>query len=111
VDQSSIFSERRAKPRIWCSYPAKVSGQDASGRAFEESAALDNLSASGLLIHLRTEIQPEANLSIVFRASRTSPLGQGKGPVIAVEGIVLRTQKQEDGFFGVAVKIHNHRFL
>ena len=72
---------------------------------------MDNLSASGLFIRLRTEIQPEANLSIVFRCSRTSPLGQGKGPLIVVEGIVVRSQKQLNGFFGVAVKIRNHRFL
>ena len=111
MDQSSYLSERRSKPRIVCSYPAKVTGNDIHGRAFDESTALDNLSASGLFIHLRTEIQPEANLSIVFRAAKTSPLGLGKGPLIAVEGIVVRAQEQGDGFFGVAVKFRNHRFL
>ena len=87
-----------------CAYPAKVSGKDVNGRPFDESTALDNLSSSGLFIHLRTAIQPEANLSIVFRASKTAPLvGQGKGPLIAVGGNVVRTQKLGDGFYGVAI--------
>jgi len=112
MDQSSVISERRTKARLWCSYPAKVSGRDSSGKEFEETTTLDNLSASGVLLHLRTEIKPEANLSVVFRASKTAPLvGDGKGPLIAIEGRVIRTEKHLDGLFGVAVKIHTHRFL
>jgi hypothetical protein len=111
VDRSSFFSERRAKPRILCSYPAKVSGRDASGRAFDESTALDNLSSNGLFLHLRTEIPAETIISVIFRFSKTAALGQGKGPLIAVDGVVVRSQKEANGIFGVAVKIQNHRFL
>lgn len=104
-------TERRIKPRINCAYPAKVSGQDSSGRLFDESTTIDNISSSGLHVLLKKEIQPKAGLAVIFRFSKTSPLGKGTGPLIAVEGNVVRIQKQMDGTYSVAIKIQNHRFL
>ena len=103
--------ERRSKPRISCAYPARVNGNDGSGRPIEESTTIDNISASGLHLLLRSEFPLQAGLAIVFRFSKTSPLGKGTGPLVAVEGSVVRIQKQMDGFYSVAIKIQNPRFL
>jgi hypothetical protein len=105
------FPERRAKPRIRCTYPARVRGQDSSGRLFSEDTLVDNISAEGMYLRLKTEINPEILLSIVFRFTKTAPLGEGRGALVSVEGQTVRAQKQSDGAFGVAVKIQNHHFL
>ena len=112
MEPTYIQPERREKPRIHCAYPAKVSGTAAGGASFEESTFINDLSASGLFLRLKTEIVPQSGLSVVFRVSKSAPLvGQGRGPLIAVEGSVVRAQVQQDGTFGVAVKIQSPRFL
>ncbi len=104
-------TERRAKPRIKCAYPARVMGQDISGNLFSEDTIIDNISAGGIFLRLRTETRPEIGLSVVFRFTKTAPLGEGRGALVSVAGRVLRAQKQPDGVLGVAVKIQTHHFL
>jgi hypothetical protein len=111
MDLSVIQPERRLKPRICCAFPAKVTSQNISGIVFDETTSIDNLSASGLHLRLRQEVPLNSGMAIIFRCTKTSPLGKGSGPLIAVEGHAVRIMKQTDGFYSVAVKILNHRFL
>jgi hypothetical protein len=105
------FIERRSKPRIECSYPAIVQGWDAAGRKFRTNAILTNLSATGLCLVLKSEIQPGKDLFVLFRCSSTGPLGKDKAPLIAVDGNIVRTDRPVPGLHTVAVKIHRNRFL
>ena len=103
--------ERRSKPRIICAYPARVTWQDSGGRTFDENTTIDNISASGMHMLLKADLPLRSGLAVLFRFSKTSPLGKGAGALVAIEGSVVRIQKQMDGYFSVAVKIQNHRFL
>ena len=103
--------ERRSKPRIDCSYPAIVQGLDARGRKFRTNATLTNLSANGLHLVLRSDIQPDNNLFVLFRCSRTGPLGKQKAPLIAVEGEIIRSERPGPGMHKLALKILHNRFL
>ncbi len=108
---ASQILERRSKPRIDCSYPAIVQGQDANGRKFRENTTLSNFSAIGLCFLLKTEVQPGKDLFVLFRCSSTGPLGKGKAPLIAVDGNVTRSHQATQGVRTVALKIRRNRFL
>ena len=103
--------ERRSKPRIFCAYPAKVTGKDLAGKLIDENTTIDNISANGLHLLLKADIPVKSDLAVVFRFSKTAPLGKGTGPLVAIEGNVVRIQKQMDGTYSVAIKIQSHRFL
>jgi hypothetical protein len=103
--------ERRSKPRIDCSYPAIVQGWDAGGRKFRTNAILTNLSATGLCLVLKSEVQPGKDLFVLFRCSKTGPLGKGKAPLIAVDGNIVRSNQPMQGMHTIAVKINRNRFL
>ena len=104
-------TERRLKPRIDCSYPAIVQGWDANGRKFRTNAILTSLSASGLCLVFKSEIQPGNDMFVLFRCSSTGPLGKDKAPLIAVEGNIVRTNRPFEGLHSVALRIHRNRFL
>ena len=103
--------ERRAKPRIDCCYPAIVQGLDARGHKFRTSATLTNLSANGLHLVFMADVQPDNNLFVLFRCSKTGPLGKEKAPLIAVEGEVIRSERPAPGMHRLALKITHNRFL
>ena len=103
--------ERRLKPRIECFYPAIVQGQDANGKKFRVNATLTNISATGLCLLLKPEVQSKPDLFVLFRCSSTGPLGKGKAPLIAVEGNIVRSGSSLKGMREVAVKIRRNRFL
>ncbi len=103
--------ERRSKPRMDCSYPAIVQGRDATGLKFRQEALLTNLSASGLCLEVNSEFQPGKDMFVLFRWSRTGPLGKDRAPLVAVQGEILRSEQSEPGMQTVALKIHRNRFL
>ncbi len=106
------ISERRAKPRIDCSYPAIIQGRDASGQKFRVDATLTSLSASGLCLTLKTDLVPYNNhLFVLFRCSSTGPLRDGKSPLIAVNGNIVRFIHPPGGKRTMGVQIHHSRFL
>ena len=108
---SSSISERRAKPRIDFAYPALVRGHQVSGGKFETQAVLSNMSANGMFLeHLENSIQEGDDLFIVVRLS-SSQQAEQDAPQIAAQGRVVRIERQSNGRFGVAVNLHNHRFL
>jgi hypothetical protein len=104
-------TDRRAKARISCSYPAVVQGWDTSGRKFRTNATLTNLSASGVCLVLSAEIQTARRLFVLFRCSSTGPLGKTMAPLIAMETKLVRTEPSSSGMQVVALKIQRNRFL
>ena len=110
TDQHAASYERRGKPRIECSYPALVRVHNTSGSKYESQAILSNMSASGMYLNMDQHIEKGDSLFIVVRLSSTSA-EQNQAPQIAAQGHVVRIEVQPDGAFGVAVNLHNHRFL
>ena len=103
--------ERRRQQRLYERFPAVVRCVDGRGEVFHINAALDNISAGGLYLRLRHEVGEGAQLSLVTRITTAATEGEVRGPVVAIEGRVLRAEPQPDGQCGVAVAILHHKFL
>ncbi len=102
--------ERRKEPRLDLPFPATIRGVDAHGERFEEEAVLDSFSAHGLHVRLWRPIMHGSRLFICVKLW----LGQGseaRGARIALQGNVLRSERQPDGRCGIAVGFDRHRFL
>src|SRR5262245_36072589 len=97
--------ERRGKPRLTDSLPARVWGVDSDGEMVCLDCRLDNLSASGLFVRMPCQIKLRSQISLVVR------LLNGSGAMAAIRGKVLRDEPQLDGSRGIAVRITEHRFL
>jgi hypothetical protein len=97
--------ERRRKPRLNDSLPARVWGIDNDGEMFGFDARVDNMSSSGLFLKISRPLKVSSQISLVVR------LINGSGVMAAIKGKVLRDEPQLDGSRGIAVKITEHRFL
>ncbi len=102
--------ERRRKPRINCQYQATVHGQDAKGKKFEETAKLANLSATGLYLWLKRDVQIGQKIFVIVLLN-SEFAREATTPRIATNGIITRVEPQSDGVMGVAVKFQRYRFL
>ena len=100
------LQERRSKPRIYEPFPAVVVGVDGGG-VFEAETFTENFSAAGLYLRLRQRLEPGATLFIVVHMPTS---GEGACRV-AVHGVVLRSELQEGGACGLAVRFMHHKFL
>ena len=99
------FFERRRKPRLNDSLPARVWGIDQDGELLSLDSQLDNISPSGLFLRIPRQLKIASQISLVVR------LVNGSGVMAAIRGKVLRDEPQLDGTRGIAVKITQHRFL
>jgi PilZ domain len=86
-----------------------VRGVDVSGEAFEIHTVLDNFSASGLYVRLQRRVDPGMKLFAIVRVSASGP--EVPAPRVAVRGVVLRTEPQPNGTWGVAIRFTRYRFL
>ncbi len=114
VEQQSKASqviERRAKRRIYASYPAIMQGKDADGKKVRANATLINFSSTGLCLILKPQIHLQGEVFVLFRCSVTGPLGKVKAPLIAIQGNVIRSSTTAQGMQSMAVKICHSRFL
>lgn len=102
--------ERRRKPRIFEPFRATVHGVDVQGEAFMEAAVLTDLSAGGLHLNLRRRVEVGAELMIVSRLTRSSSKTD-LGPLVAMNGTVLRAECAQGDACGVAVELTHKRFL
>ena len=100
---SSKRRERRVKPRVNDSLPARVWGIDTEGEMLSLDCQLDNLSASGLYLRLPWQLKLSSQISLVVQLL--------SGSTAAIRGKVLRDDPQLDGSRGIAVKITEHRIL
>ena len=106
--QPVMMYERRAKPRLACSYPARVSGYTGAMK-FEARAVLANMSASGMYLRMKRRLELNEPVFILVRLS-TSELNTDATPRIAANGSVVRVEPKSDGTYGVAVRLDNHQF-
>ena len=109
--KGSQVIERRAKRRIYASYPAIVQGKDANGKKIRANATLINFSSIGLCLILKPQIHLQDELFVLFRCSVTGSLGKVKVPIIAIRGNAIRSSMTALGMQSVAVKIRRSRFL
>ena len=107
VDKSA---ERRSKPRLQVSCAALVRACDATSQRIEEDAFLDNVSASGIHLHLSHPIERGSRLFVLFRLS-TLPFDQERAPRIAARGVVIRAEPQPEGTFGLGLKLERYRLV
>lgn len=97
-------------PRIYYPFPAKVSGIDERGGAFEVDATVDNMCAKGLYLRLSWRIKVGAKISIIVRLSTTAEAA-AEAPQVKIDGVVLRMEENNVGACGIGVKFERHRFL
>lgn len=102
--------DRRAKPRIACSFPACVHVRNHSGIKYEAQAVLKNMSASGVYLRMKRKTELNETLYIFVKISARH-YNQNRGPKIAVQGKVVRIDPIPDGEFGIAVRLDNFWFL
>jgi hypothetical protein len=111
-DSSSGFDnrERRQMPRLYYPFPAKVSGVDERGRAFEVDTTVDNMCANGLYLTLAWKIKVGAKISVIVRFAAT-PVNTERAAQVKIDGVVLRLEEKYSGTCGVGVRFERHRFL
>jgi len=97
--------ERRGKPRLSDSMPARVWGIDREGEMVSLDCRVENLSSSGLFLRMPCKIKLRSQISLIVR------LLNGSGSMAAIKGKVLRDEPQLDGSRGIAVRITEHSFL
>ena len=107
---SYVGPERRGKSRLyWCG-AAMARGVEMGGGQFETNAVIDDISASGLHIRLGKRVEPGATLFLTMRFTNPSAV-VARGPLIAIQGRVLRVEELPEGDFGVALAIEQHEFV
>ncbi len=103
-------AERRNKPRLVGPFFVTVHGIDAGGETFESHSFIDNMSACGLYLRLKQHIEPGMTLFLITSFS-TAQRVEGFAPLLALHGLVLRTELTASGECGVAVALSHYRFL
>jgi hypothetical protein len=91
-----------------CDYPAIVEGYETSGNKYSENARLANLSAGGLYMWTQRSFEPGVKLSVTILLA--NPAGDEPPPRLATKGVVMRTEPQTDGSYGIALKFNHYRF-
>jgi len=102
-------TDRRVKPRIDCDYPAIIEGYEGDGTKYNDHAKLANLSASGLFMLAHRNLINGTKLSVTVLLSNT--ISELDAPKLSTNGIVVRTEPQNNGTCGIAIKFTNYRFL
>jgi len=103
------FVERRKKPRVNSSYPAKISGDANETEKFETPAVMGNMSSSGMYLHTTRCFEIDELIHVVVNLS-TSPLKGKTTPIIVANCNVLRVEPRAEGTYGIAVHMQDHRF-
>lgn len=105
-----VQTERRSKPRVDISLPATIRAYPAEGKRYKTGALLANMSANGMFLHIDRNIRVGERIFIFVYLSPELE-NNNLSPQIAASGTAVRTEVLPDGSFGIAVKLHNHRFL
>jgi PilZ domain len=104
-----ITPDRRIKPRIDCDYPAIIEGHDEEGGKYSNHATLVNLSASGLFMVAKRNIENGSKISVTVLLS--SVFDVEEAPKLVTNGLVVRTEPKSNGKCGIAVKFNHYHFL
>ena len=97
--------ERRAQPRIYRPFPTRVCGITSDGEAFEIDTVVDNLSASGSYLRIGLPLEMGATVLLRVRLCRDG----ASGPIADIQGVVVRTEPQPEGVFGIALSFRHYR--
>lgn len=108
--KTTLGSERRRFARISEPVEAIVRGTDESGKQFEFKTALGNLGAGGLYLLIPRSVVPGERLDIIVRLCLAGRPGV-RAPMIAAQGLVLRSEKRGESLYGLAAEFLSHRFL
>jgi PilZ domain len=95
--------ERRKHVRLYGAYAVRVRGVDASGRRFETTSLVDNVSTGGLYLRLPRRVGEGTRLFAVVQLTDSLR--------IAARGRVLREEARGHGLFAVAVRFTSARVL
>jgi hypothetical protein len=101
--------ERRRKPRIYYPIPIKIRTRECCGERIEFDAFVDNFSAIGFSAHASKECRPGQKLFFIIKIPSS-----GKDPqatTVAAQGIVLRSEMQNNGSYMFASTVDRHRFI
>ncbi len=102
--KSTHNEERRTARRFQVAWQVAIKGADPSGRNFDESGTLENLSSRGALFFMPRRVQQGAKIELQIRV----PLK--KENWMKYSGEVVRVKKKSGGF-GVAVMFDTIRPL
>ncbi|HWP43384.1 MAG TPA: PilZ domain-containing protein [Blastocatellia bacterium] len=102
--------ERRRKPRIEYPFPVSVRGVDVAGKPFRVSGVLNDISASGLYMHLKKTVSLGSSLAFVIRLSSPES-SKATAARIAIRGEVVRVEPSNGNSLGIAVRFTDYRFL
>jgi hypothetical protein len=102
--------DRRFSVRVRVSFPTRMRVADGSGKTVKEDTVLDNLSEGGAYFRLKRRVCEGSHVSIAVRLSTVT---DSRVPALrlAARGTVLRTERQNDGRWGVAVEFGRRRVL
>ena len=102
--------ERRFSVRVKVSFPARLRGIDASGRTIREDTVLDNLSDGGAYLRLTRKVREGSDVMVAARLSTVID-PRVLALRLAARGTVLRSERQPDGTWGLAVEFRRRRVL
>ncbi len=102
--------ERRKKLRLAMPFPSLVRSVGARRDRFEMQGVLDDLSSCSLNLRLARPVELGARLFLVVRLSTRLALDV-PAPLVALQGVVLRTEQRSDVSYGIVVLFTRHRFL
>ena len=86
--------DRRGSARLVESLPFKIGGE-----GFDVASETLNMSKSGLLCRVRKEIPLMTKIEVLLLL----PGAEGKANEIRAKGVIVRSEKNEDGTFKVAI--------
>jgi hypothetical protein len=79
------------------------------GDKYTDNAIIKNLSGSGLYMWANRYIEPDSQLTVTIHLYQPVEIGEDTCHLIT-KGIVVRTEPQSDGTFGIAVVFYHYRF-
>lgn len=103
-------NERRAKPRINCTYPVVLRTHLNRGEKTESQGTITNISASGFYLRTHNFIPRGQNLFLMARLSNL-PANKNIAPNLAATGQVVRVEPKPDGSYGVAIQMQRYRLV
>jgi hypothetical protein len=103
------YIERRIKPRMKCSYPARVKGKGIGGEKIDEEGRVVNLSRCGLYVILGRDLPLSMDLSI--KIAMPTGILEFASSRLAIKGSVVRSDPCPGGERGIAVRFENFKYL
>lgn len=102
-------TERRRRSRIYCPFPATVSGADVNGEPFDVLTVIDNLSSNSLYLRIMPCVEKGYKLAVTLQLRTT--LEETTPTKVALEGHVIRADQKPGGACGIAIGFEKPRFV